>query len=64
MPKSKTEMMKRLYQQRKDAGLVEFRVWVSPADYRVLVSIMADIEYYRPLTREGDQRLRFNNPSS
>jgi len=43
MPKSKTEMMARLRQQRKDAGLVEFRVWVTPEQsaklFRYLVSI-------------------------
>jgi len=30
MTKSKSELNKRLRQQRKDAGLVELRVWVTP----------------------------------
>jgi len=33
MPKSKTEMMKALRQQRKDAGLVELRLWVTKKQY-------------------------------
>ena len=30
MAKTKAEMMKRLRNERKDSGLVEFRVWVKP----------------------------------
>jgi len=40
MPKSKSEMMKRLYQSRKDAGLVEFRAWVTPAQHLKLVQAL------------------------
>jgi len=36
MPKSKSEMMKALYKSRKDAGLVEFRVWVTPEQAALL----------------------------
>ena len=36
MQKSKSEMNKRLRQQRKDAGLVEFRCWVTPSQLSAL----------------------------
>jgi len=31
MPKDKAEMMRRVREERREKGLVEFRAWVTPA---------------------------------
>ena len=38
-PIPKSELNKRLRQQRKDAGLVELRLWVTPSEHDALRSI-------------------------
>jgi len=43
MPKSKSAMMKRLYQSRKDAGLVLFKAWVTPSVRFYLEDTLPDL---------------------
>lgn len=38
----KSELNKRLYAQRKEAGLVKREVWVNPADLKTLVAIFPE----------------------
>ena len=38
--KSKAQLMKETRQRRKDAGLVEFRVWVSKEDAKRLKALI------------------------
>ena len=40
MAKSKAELMRETRRQRKAAGLVEFRAWVTPEQHEKLVAIL------------------------
>lgn len=42
-PKSKTEMNKRLRRQRKDAGLVELRIWLKPKEKVELINYLNEM---------------------
>ncbi len=47
MTKSRASDMKRLRQRRKDAGLVHYRVWVTPAEKQ---GLEARLKYMRKKT--------------
>ena len=54
MPKPTTELNKRLRQQRKDAGLVEFRAWLTPEQKARLLACLRPMWAEDELTREID----------
>jgi hypothetical protein len=40
MPKSKAELMRETRQRRKSAGLVDFRVWVTPEQKEMILELL------------------------
>ena len=52
MKKSKSELMRETRQRRRNAGLVEFRVWVTPDERKAIQLALKDIrasEAYSPV---------------
>ena len=44
MPKSRAKDMRNVRQRRKDAGLVEFRAWVTPEQRDAITLALLDIQ--------------------